>query len=164
MPEKLMQEILEMEYPSKEIEKGMIEEGVSRKSIAAAYGFAVALEKVAELIRTHMIAEDDWIYCGDGKNLPEERESIFARFKGTDKWTPAMFEKSSSKVIVTVESENGERATMNACTLDGKWKIDSVFVKDRVIAWMPFPESYNPKKTVGDDYKQRIMKRFLKVE
>lgn len=43
----------------------------------------------------------------DEKNMPEERESIFARFKGTDKWQDVMFEKTSRKVEVTVEDEGG---------------------------------------------------------
>lgn len=83
--------------------------------------------------------DDRWIYCGDGKNLPEEYESIFAKFKGTDKWDDAMFEKSSNNVNVTVEGKNGKRITMTACTNDGKWMVDS-FAKVKVIAWQPFPE------------------------
>lgn len=84
-------------------------------------------------------SDDGWIYCGDGKNLPEEYESIFAKLKGTDKWDDAMFEKSSNTVNVTVEDKNGKRITMVAHTNDGKWKIDSC-AKLKVIAWQPFPD------------------------
>lgn len=82
-----------------------------------------------------------WIYCGDGNNMPEEHDSIFKENKGTDKWNDAMFERTSNTVIVTVEDEKGQRATMTAKTLDGKWKIDS-FLKLKVIAWRPFPNHY----------------------
>lgn len=83
-----------------------------------------------------------WIYCGDGKNLPEEHDSIFAESKGTEKWNESMFEKTSNTVIVTVEDKKGQRATTTARTLDGKWKVDS-FAKLTVVAWRPFPEEYH---------------------
>lgn len=34
----------------------------------------------------------DWILCNE--RLLEERDSIFAKFKGTDKWKNGMFEKN----------------------------------------------------------------------
>lgn len=83
-----------------------------------------------------------WIYCGDGKNLPEEHDSIFAESKGTGKWHESMFEKTSNTVIVTVEDKKGQRATTTARTLDGKWKVDS-FAKLTVVAWQPLPEEYH---------------------
>lgn len=158
----LLREILFMEYPREEIEKGLADERIECLNFAATYGFSVAKEKIIELVRKRM-RDDGWIYCGDGKNLPEEHESIFAKFKGTDKWNTAMFEKISDKVIVTVEYENGERATKKACTIDGKWEVDSL-LKNKVIAWQPFPEPYHPQRSMSDDYKQRIMEKFLRVE
>lgn len=82
----------------------------------------------------------EWIPCSEW--MPEERESMFAKSKGTDKWNSAMFEKISDTVNVTVENEKGERATLTAHTVDGKWKIDSC-IKLKVIAWMPFPKPYS---------------------
>ena len=55
--------------------------------------------------------------------LPEERNSMFAKWKGTDKWSESMFEKISSDVNVTVEYEDGTRQTITAHTLDGKWAL-----------------------------------------
>lgn len=33
-----------------------------------------------------------------------------------------------------------------------------------VIAWRPMPDPYRPQKSVGGDYRQQIMEKFLKVE
>ena len=86
----------------------------------------------------------EWIPCS--KRLPEERESIFAKFKGTDKWRSAMFEKMSDNVNITVEFEDGTRMSMKGYTVDGKWKPDTA-VKCKVIAWQPLPEPYNPERS-----------------
>ena len=83
----------------------------------------------------------EWIYCGDGKNMKEEHDSMFAEIKGTDKWDDAMFEKISDDVNATVEYENGKRKAMTLHTIDGKWKTDR-FVKFKVIAWQPLPKEY----------------------
>ncbi|MCI9142390.1 MAG: DUF551 domain-containing protein [Lachnospiraceae bacterium] len=82
-----------------------------------------------------------WIPCGE--RLPEEHDSIFAKFKGTDKWSNAMFEKVSDDVNVTVEFENGKRKTKTLHTVDGKWNGGQRGVKFKVIAWQPLPEAYN---------------------
>ncbi len=98
----------------------------------------------AKLADMEQSAEDcgGWIYCGDGKNLPEEHDSMFAKLKGTEKWDSAMFEKISDDVNVTVEFENGERKTKTLHTVDGKWNGGQRGVKFKVIAWQPLPEPY----------------------
>lgn len=98
----------------------------------------------AKLADMEQSAEDcrEWIYCGDGKNLPEEHDSMFAKFKGTEKWDLAMFEKISDDVNVTVEFENGERKTKTLHTVDGKWNGGQRGVKFKVIAWQKLPEPY----------------------
>lgn len=92
------------------------------------------------------LAEDcrGWIYCGDGKNLPEEHDSMFAKFKETEKWNNSMFEKISDDVNVTVEFDDGARKTKTLHTIDGKWNGGNRGVKFKVIAWQPLPESYSP--------------------
>ena len=45
--------------------------------------------------------ESDWIRVND--EMPVERDSMFAKFKGTNKWKTGMFEKVSRNVLVTVE-------------------------------------------------------------
>jgi hypothetical protein len=102
------------------------------------------------MIHSHMDdatdTNDGWILVEDG--LPEEHDSIFAKFKGTDMWSNAMFEKSSDKVNVTFEFEDGTRKSGTSYTIDGKWKCEkgNCAVKRKVIAWRPLPEPYKPKK------------------
>lgn len=82
-----------------------------------------------------------WIPVSE--RLPEERDSIFAKFKGTDKWKNGMFEKTSGTVIVTVCSNDGSYRTTTAHTNDGKWKINTFLHEEKVVAWMPLPEPYH---------------------
>lgn len=87
-------------------------------------------------------SDDDWIPVSE--RLPEEHDSIFAKFKDTDKWDDAMFEKISDEVNVTIEYEDGSRKTTTSYTLDGVWKIEKEqrVVKRKVVAWNPFPKPY----------------------
>ena len=48
-----------------------------------------------------------WIPCN--KQMPDERKSMFAKWKGTDKWEEGMFEKISNNVYITVECRLGDR-------------------------------------------------------
>lgn len=85
--------------------------------------------------------ESGWIPCSE--RLPEERDSMFARFKGTKKWSPYMYMKMSDEVIVTVVNDIRQTVT-TAHTTDGKWNCDLVKINGwRVIAWMPLPEPYS---------------------
>ena len=84
-----------------------------------------------------------WIPVSEG--MPEERNSTFAKFKGTEKWTPRMFEKISRNVLVTIAYDDGTRMTRQAHTVDGKWKIELSVLGGMVIAWKPFPEPYKEK-------------------
>lgn len=86
------------------------------------------------------LEEDDWIPTT--KRMPEERTSVFAKLKGTDKWTPGMFEKISRNVLVTIAYDDGTRMTRQAHTVDGKWKIELSVLGGTVIAWKEFPEPY----------------------
>lgn len=89
-----------------------------------------------------MNKDDNWILCSE--RLPEEHDSMFAKFKGTDKWDNAMFEKKSDEVNITYEFEDGTHKTGTSYTLDGKWKIEkgNGIVKRKVVAWKPLPEPY----------------------
>ncbi len=83
---------------------------------------------------------DKWILPEE--RMPEEHKSIFAKYKGTERWTSGMFEKISDDVIATVEYEDGNRKTIAMHTIDGKWKFPNKLIKQKVIAWMPLPDSY----------------------
>ena len=102
------------------------------------------LDIVERIIRSHMgeVENDNWIRVSE--RLPEEHDSIFARFKGTDTWNDALFEKTSDEVNVTIEYDDGSRKTTTSYTLDGVWEIEKRqrVAKRKVIAWTPLPEAY----------------------
>lgn len=117
---------------------------------------------IEEIIRSHMDDisrekdtkitrssrdNDGWIPIEE--RLPEEHNSMFAKFKGTDMWKNAMFEKKSDEVNVTIELEDGTRKTTTSYTLDGKWKVEKEqqVVKTKVIAWQHLPEPYRPEES-----------------
>ena len=60
----------------------------------------------------------EWIPATE--KLPEEYDSIFAKFKGTSCWTSAMFEKRSNTVIATLELDDGTRKVASTRTFDGE--------------------------------------------
>lgn len=90
---------------------------------------------------TNISSNGSWILVEE--KLPVEHDSMFAKFKGTKNWHNGMFEKRSDEVNVTVEFEDGTRKTTTSYTLDGKWKAEpNQVVKQKVVAWTPFPEPY----------------------
>ena len=105
------------------------------------YKFNNAIDKAKQIVQE--VAEEyngGWIACSE--RFPEEHDSMFAKLKGTDKWSDAMFEKISDDVNATVEFEDGTRKTMTLHTNDGKWDTNSRIVKFNVIAWQPLPEPF----------------------
>lgn len=86
--------------------------------------------------------ENGWILVVDKEEkMPEERNSMFAKFKGTNKWKEAMFEKISNDVLVTILYRNS-LFVQQAHTVDGKWKNDLLALGGTIIAWKPLPEPY----------------------
>lgn len=82
-----------------------------------------------------------WILCSE--KMPEERETMFAKLKGTNKWSSTMPEAISDNVIVTVKfNETGETISAICHTCDGKWMKSFVWEEGEVIAWMLLPEPY----------------------
>ena len=74
------------------------------------------------------------------ERLPDEHESLFARYKGTDKWHNAMFTTISYPVIVCAEYENGKRIVKTDNTVDGVWRVKDSFHPYRVTHWMQLPQ------------------------
>lgn len=106
---------------------------------AAAFETAIeALEKQAAKQATSNYTSE-WIPVSE--RLPEEHDTMFAKFKGTDKWSDFMFAKKSDKVNVTVEFDDGSRMTQTLYTIDGEWKRETN-IKHKVIAWQPLPEPW----------------------
>ena len=119
-------------------EKQLIE--AMAEEIENCYGRETELSERARDYLDKTDYDGGWIPCSE--RLPEEYDSIFAKFKGTDKWNDFMFEKISDEVNATVEFEDGKRKTMTLYTIDGKWKTGIRIVKFKVIAWQPLPEPY----------------------
>ena len=75
------------------------------------------------------------------EKMPEERDSMVAKFKGTSKWKEAMFEKISKDVLVTILFKQS-LFVQSAHTVDGKWTNGLLKLGGKVVAWMPYPEPY----------------------
>ena len=103
--------------------------GLYKINIESLIGIVEGMDKIGE-----------WIPVTE--RLPEERDSLFAKLKGTSKWSVGMFEKMSDTVMTTVELEDGAKKVMSTCTFDGKWILEDKAIKKKVIAWMPLPEPY----------------------
>lgn len=97
-------------------------------------------QELMEMAITALQNQPVWIPVSE--RLPEEHDSIFKKFKGTSKWDPAMFEKTSGYVIATVEYMDGTCLTTRAHTTDGIWKADNSLMSGKVVAWMLLPEPY----------------------
>lgn len=110
----------------------------------------IAVQEVAEeYLPDTNVGNNGWIMC-DVK-MPEERDSIFAQFKGTDKWENSMFERMSEFVNATVEFEDGTRMVKTLHTVDGKWHMGSGFLKYKVIAWQPLPSPFREIEVNSND-------------
>lgn len=85
---------------------------------------------------------DGWIRCSE--RMPEEHDSIFAKWNGTSKWDEYMWLKYSDDVLVTVEYDNKVRMVDKMKTHDGKWYNGNLvqLVHFKIIAWKPMPEVY----------------------
>lgn len=79
-----------------------------------------------------------WISVNE--DMPKQRESMFAKFYGTDRWKPAMFRYRSEEVLVCVVFEDGTKRVKTAHTADGKWFFPYPIKRHKVTHWMPFPE------------------------
>jgi len=75
------------------------------------------------------------------EELPEEKPSLFSRFKGTDKWSKAMWAMESKTVLVVATFPNKGSTVVTGNLHDGKWctKI-SPMIDCKVTHWMPMPE------------------------
>lgn len=101
------------------------------------------ISKIVELLLADLEQdekENGWIPVS--QRLPEEHDSIFAKFKGTDNWKRGMFEKTSKYVIATVAFDDGTVLVEQAHTTDGIWRTDKKVLGGTVVAWMDYPEPY----------------------
>ena len=110
------------------------------KNIAKAK--AIEQKSRQRLLKVNPNSQGNWIPCSE--RLPHEHDSIFAKFKGTDTWSNAMFERRSDNVNVTIEFKDGKRKVETSYTIDGKWKCEKEYrmTNPKVLAWQPLPEPY----------------------
>lgn len=77
------------------------------------------------------IEKNDWISVEEA--MPEERDSIFAKFKGTDKWCNSFWEKNSNTVLVVLVNNYDEDNFVvgTGKTINGEWTAVPMLLKDR---------------------------------
>lgn len=101
-----------------------------------------ALDIVNILLTDLSVVEEENRWIPVDERLPEEHNSIFAKFKGTDNWKKGMFEKTSKYVIATAVFDDGTVLVEQAHTTDGIWRTDKKVLGGTVVAWMDYPEPY----------------------
>lgn len=96
------------------------------------------------LLRKLVNKADSFEWIPVTERLPEEYESAFAKYYGTDQWNDTLWRAKSKEVLVCFEYVDGSRSVRSSFTMDGKWNIERKRVLHdlKVIAWMPMPEPY----------------------
>lgn len=93
------------------------------------------------------IKKNDWISVNEA--MPKEHDSIFAKFKDTDKWSNSFWEKNSNTVLVVLVNNHDEDNFVvgTGKTINGEWTTVPMLLKGRmhVAYWMPFPK-FEPKE------------------
>lgn len=112
---------------------------VNRYKLVTARDFLEMIEQLQEDLEQDE-KENGWIPVSE--RLPEEHDSIFAKFKETGNWKRGMFEKTSKYVIATVVFDDGTVLVEQAHTTDGIWRTDKKVLGGTVVAWMDYPEPY----------------------
>ena len=100
----------------------------------------------AQMVLSKLVDKADsfeWIPVSE--RLPEEHDSIFAHWYGTDKWERGYWRTTSDIVIVTVKFKSGNRVVKTSYTHDGEWYDEKRNNNLKVIAWMPLPKAYMEK-------------------
>ena len=90
------------------------------------------IEKVSECEEPSEVPH--WISVEE--RLPEEYDSIFKRYYGTNKWNDSMFLKRSNDVPVIEVYEDGSKRIGTAHTCDGQWRFSVPIINREVVAWM----------------------------
>lgn len=129
-------------------DKMLVDAQAECKSNGGNFRFGV-LSNVRENLRMMPTIEQERRWIPVSERLPEEKETIFAKLKGTDKWRSAMFEKMSDDVRVVVVFADGTRRVSHSHTIDGKWECEKHPLKRTVTHWMPNPKLPKESGEVG---------------
>ncbi len=135
----------ELRLEAEGIQKGL--EELARKGGIPEIYILRALGEIALLRK-----KDEWIPCS--RELPKPWDIDLSQEPEDIIWP---------EYIVTIEG------CSKATVLHYDFQEDTWFDDDgnpyNVVAWRPMPDAYRPeRKAVGEDYKQHIIGRFLKVE
>lgn len=76
------------------------------------------------------------------EGLPQERDTIFARFYGTEKWKPGMIRRVSDDVRVVAVFDDGTAMVWHDHTVDGVWSCEKyeINLQRKITHWMENPE------------------------
>ena len=80
----------------------------------------------------------EWIPVKD--RMPEEHDSVFAKYYGTPEWAVGMFKKVSDPVLAVIVYNNGEKKVHEMMTQDGGFSQNGIWNMREVTHWMPLPE------------------------
>ena len=75
-------------------------------------GYKPTMEEMSnsmDLLKELADKADSFEWIPVSEKLPEEHDSIYAKFYGTDKWNDAFWRTKSKEVLVTIEYEDGTR-------------------------------------------------------
>src|SRR5574344_689519 len=104
------------EYFCKVIDES--EEGFMSKEEKNVLTYNKDLQKMIDEELAKEPQECKWIPCSE--RMPEEHDTAFTKYKGTEKWNDLMFAKASNEVLVTAKFEDGTTKSFTMRTFDGK--------------------------------------------
>lgn len=149
MWEGILREIEEMGYPSVGIGCGLEDAGIMDRYEAAAYGFEEATERILEIIRSY--SNDGWIPCSTGE-MPYGGSAVLIQLKDG---SGGVTGDDGMEFDISFVRDSSNKEWTSSC---------GTYLAEDVIAWRPISPYRPQQKSVGEDYKQRVMERFLKVE
>lgn len=179
MLEQILREIEMMDCPSEGIGCGLEDVGITDRYEAAAYGFEEARDRILDIICSH--GDERWILCG--RELPENEREVEITY--TWKHPDGRHFYGTARAMHTDGTMTTDDSAYNWEDIDD-WEYceekDDVYIPEgwwecvafgesfsavdqEVIAWKPLAEPYRlERKSIGEDYKNQIMDRFLRME
>lgn len=113
----------------------LIDADVLKKDLSRFYDGEVTAKQLID----EQATVGGWISVKDG--LPEEHDSMFAQFYGTNRWNGAMWRTESDRVLVAILFPDGTRTVDKGKLQDGEWRTGVARVlPQKVTHWAVWPE------------------------